>query len=55
MNSEILLLKMLMYLDFLISGSGLFDSFIVEGKKVKKFEKRRANCVVFDEGSNWKR
>ena len=33
MNFKILLLKILMLLDFLICGSRLFHSFIVEGEK----------------------
>ena len=46
MNFEILLLKILMLLDFLICGPRLFHSFIVEGKK----EFLRKSCFVRSRG-----
>ena len=63
MNFRILLLKILMLLDFLICGSRLFHSFIVEGKKefLKKscfvqswgiFSEFRTQYLVFGEGTN---
>ena len=63
MNFKILLLKILMLLDFLICGSRLFHSFIVEGKKefFKKscfvqswriFSEFREKCLVFGERTN---
>ena len=42
MNFKIMLLKILMLLDFLISGSRLFHSIIVEGKK----EFLKKSCFV---------
>ena len=63
MNFRILLLKILMLLDFLICGSRLFHSFIVEGKKefLKKscfvqswriFSEFREKCLMFGERTN---
>ena len=63
MNSKILLLKILMLMDFLICGSRLFHSFIVEGKKefLKKscfvrswgiFSEFRAKYLVVGGGTN---
>ena len=63
MNFKILLLKILMLLDFLICGSRLFHSFIVEGKKefLKKscfvrswgiFSEFREKYLVFSEGAS---
>ena len=64
MNFKILLLKTLILLDFLICGSRLFHSFIVEGEKeflqsfVQSwviFSEFRAKYPVFGEGANGKR
>ena len=63
MNFKILLLKILMLLDFMISGSRLFHSFIAEGKKefLKKscfarsweiFSEFREKYLVFSAGSS---
>ena len=63
MNFKILLLKILMLLDFLICGSRLFHSFIVEGEKefLKKscfvrswgiFSEFRERYLMFGEGTD---
>ena len=66
MNFKILLLKILMFLDFLICRSRLFHSFIVEGEKefLKNscfvwscwiFSEFPEKYLVFGEGTSWKR
>ena len=63
MNFKILLLKIPMLFDFLICGSRLLHSFIVEGKKefLKKscfarswgiFSEFREKYLIFGEGTN---
>ena len=66
MNFKMLLLKILMYLDFLIWGSRVFHSFVVEGKSQflkkpcfvqswRKFSKFREKYLWFGDKSSWKR
>ena len=66
MNFKILLLTIPMLLDFLICGSRLFRSFIVEGKKEflkkscfvrswGKFSEFREKYLVLGEGTSGKR